>query len=155
MQNYTEQFSSYTSQILKNSECSTSFYREPKFGHRYIRTEMKMIGSIVITFNRNEPYYMIYNLNVTLKSIPSLWILNKANHINVNKGRLLPMAIAGGTAYWSRRTKWYNGSDPTMPNNCAALIIRTPIRGKKINLTTVIPMMSHKLNVDLLKPERK
>lgn len=54
---------------------------------------------------------------------------------------VIPIAIAGGSAYSRRRTNWYKGSGCTKPNWVAPLITRIPKIGSMIYRTTNIPMI--------------
>lgn len=52
---------------------------------------------------------------------------------------IIPIAIAGGSAYWRRRMNWYKGSTCTKPKCVAPLTITTPKIGSIIYLTAMIP----------------
>lgn len=54
---------------------------------------------------------------------------------------VLPIFMAGGSAYWRRSTNWYKGSICTKPKCVAPLIIRTPKIGSKIYRTAMIPII--------------
>ena len=61
----------------------------------------------------------------------------------LKKWVVAPMFIAGGVAYWSRSTNWYNGSDCTKPKCIAPLTTTTPNNGRKTNRAAIIPTMVH------------
>lgn len=66
---------------------------------------------------------------------------------------IVPMFIAGGSAYWSRRTNWYNGSEWTKPKRIALLTMIMPKRGRKIYRTAMMPKISGCRIPEPFKPE--
>ena len=66
----------------------------------------------------------------------------------------LLMFNAGGTAYWSSKINWYNGSWLIMPKWTAPLIMPTSKAGKAMHLTTMIPTTSETFIPDSFNPEK-
>lgn len=67
---------------------------------------------------------------------------------------LIPMFIAGGRAYCSRRTNWYNGSEWMNPAFTAALTMTIPSRGMKRWRIAMIPAIRDSGTADdPFKPE--
>jgi len=63
------------------------------------------------------------------------------------------MFMAGGTAYWSRRTNWNKGlSESTRPNLTALLTMSMPSRGRNMYRTASMPIMIPKWTPDPFSP---
>lgn len=66
----------------------------------------------------------------------------------------LPMFTAGGTAYWSRRTNWYRGSDWTKPKWTALQTITVPDNGNATYRIAKIPIRILSCTFDPFKPDK-
>lgn len=68
---------------------------------------------------------------------------------------IVPMFMAGGSAYCNRRTNWYKGSGFTRPSWTAPLTMAMPNRGRNIYRTTMIPIRSEARIPEPFKPLRR
>lgn len=63
------------------------------------------------------------------------------DHYLIYHKHFLPMFIAGGSAYCTKRMNWYKGSECTRPRRIAPLITIIPTRGNMIYRTTTTPII--------------